>query len=177
MPDLALLATVNQHFNRVRFLDDARHWGAEDYWATPAEFFASGEREVAGLMDQVSRLGIAPARDVALDYGCGVGRLSRALAARFGEVLAIDHSESMLAEARRANAGFGNIRFMRNDGRTLPEIGTESVEFIYSTITLQHVPPDIQRSVIREFARVAMTPTPAGASAFRRSGPSLASAM
>lgn len=40
-PDLALLATVNRHFNRVRFLDDLKHWGAEDYWATPAEFFSS----------------------------------------------------------------------------------------------------------------------------------------
>lgn len=120
----------------------------------PAEFFASGAREVAGLMDQVSRLGIAPARDVALDYGCGVGRLSRALAERFGEVLAVDHSESMLAEARRANAGFANIRFMRNDGRTLSDVGSESVDFIYSTIALQHAPPDVQRAVIREFARV-----------------------
>ena len=37
----ALLAAVNFYFNRVRFLSDRAHWGIEDYWATPAEFFAT----------------------------------------------------------------------------------------------------------------------------------------
>ncbi len=37
----ALLAAVNLYFNRVRFLSDQTHWGVEDYWATPAEFFAT----------------------------------------------------------------------------------------------------------------------------------------
>jgi len=39
--ETALLAAVNRHFNRVRFLSDNEHWGVEDYWATPAEFVAS----------------------------------------------------------------------------------------------------------------------------------------
>jgi predicted transglutaminase-like cysteine proteinase len=37
----ALLAAVNRHFNRVRFVSDIEHWGVEDYWATPAEFIAT----------------------------------------------------------------------------------------------------------------------------------------
>jgi predicted transglutaminase-like cysteine proteinase len=36
-----LLVRVNDYINRVRFLDDAMHWGAADYWATPAETVAS----------------------------------------------------------------------------------------------------------------------------------------
>ena len=32
---------VNSFFNRIPFLSDASHWGAEDYWATPAESVAS----------------------------------------------------------------------------------------------------------------------------------------
>jgi predicted transglutaminase-like cysteine proteinase len=39
--ETALLAVVNRYFNRVRFLSDQSHWGVDDYWATPAEFFAS----------------------------------------------------------------------------------------------------------------------------------------
>jgi len=39
--ELQHLAQVNDYFNRVRFLSDLQHWGAEDYWATPAEFSAS----------------------------------------------------------------------------------------------------------------------------------------
>ncbi len=36
-----LLVRVNDYVNRVRFVDDAAHWGAADYWATPAETVAS----------------------------------------------------------------------------------------------------------------------------------------
>ena len=36
-----LLADVNRTLNRVRFVDDAVHWGQEDYWATPAETVGS----------------------------------------------------------------------------------------------------------------------------------------
>jgi len=37
-----LLADVNRTLNRIRFVDDATHWGEDDYWATPAEAVASG---------------------------------------------------------------------------------------------------------------------------------------
>ena len=36
-----LLADVNRTLNRIRFVDDAVHWGQEDYWATPAESIGS----------------------------------------------------------------------------------------------------------------------------------------
>jgi len=36
-----LLEEVNRLLNRIAFVDDAVHWGAEDYWATPAESVAS----------------------------------------------------------------------------------------------------------------------------------------
>jgi len=37
-----LLADVNRMLNRIRFVDDAVHWGEADYWATPAEAVGSG---------------------------------------------------------------------------------------------------------------------------------------
>lgn len=41
-PDEAdLLARVNAHFNRLRWVSDLEHWGVEDYWSTPAESVAS----------------------------------------------------------------------------------------------------------------------------------------
>ncbi len=36
-----LLAEVNRTLNRIRFVDDASHWGEADYWATPAESVGS----------------------------------------------------------------------------------------------------------------------------------------
>lgn len=38
-----LLDAVNSYLNRnMAFIDDLRHWGAEDYWASPLEFVGSG---------------------------------------------------------------------------------------------------------------------------------------
>ena len=39
--ELELLSSVNNFVNRVPFLSDMSHWGTEDYWASPAESFAS----------------------------------------------------------------------------------------------------------------------------------------
>jgi predicted transglutaminase-like cysteine proteinase len=36
-----LLRPVNGYFNRIPAFTDQAHWGAEDYWATPAETMAS----------------------------------------------------------------------------------------------------------------------------------------
>lgn len=36
------LKRVNNFFNRLEFLTDQKHWGREDFWATPVEFLASG---------------------------------------------------------------------------------------------------------------------------------------
>lgn len=35
------LKKVNDFFNKVRFLDDIKHWRKKDYWATPVEFLVT----------------------------------------------------------------------------------------------------------------------------------------
>ncbi len=35
------LQQVNDFFNQIRFVDDARHWQKEDYWATPLELLTT----------------------------------------------------------------------------------------------------------------------------------------
>ena len=39
--EMDLLAEVNRTLNRIRFVDDSKHWGEADYWATPSEAVAS----------------------------------------------------------------------------------------------------------------------------------------
>ena len=129
-----------------------------------AAFFASGAHEIRAALERAASLGLDPKRGRALDYGCGVGRLSRALAGAFAETVGIDFSSSMLEEARRANAGIPGLRFERNDGRSLEAIETGSVDFVYSVIALQHSPREAQRRVIREFARVL---APGGVAVFQ----------
>jgi len=41
LTELEKAEVVNKFFNRMEFVSDEKHWGVEDYWATPVEFLAS----------------------------------------------------------------------------------------------------------------------------------------
>src|SRR5262249_48452061 len=122
-------------------------------WDTD-EFFRAGEKEIAGIDYHCNQLARPGKRGVALDFGCGVGRLTRALAARYNDVIGVDIAASMIAQAQQLNAHLPNVRFIENAQSKLEFLGDGSVDFIYSTITLHHIPPPLQRAYIGEFARV-----------------------
>ncbi|MGE0060291.1 MAG: class I SAM-dependent methyltransferase, partial [Dehalococcoidia bacterium] len=64
------------------------------------EFFATGDREIAELMTYLDRVAPDIGRDRALDFGCGIGRVTRPLAAHFARVTGMDISPSMVEAAR-----------------------------------------------------------------------------
>jgi predicted transglutaminase-like cysteine proteinase len=35
------LFEINRFFNQIEFIDDIKHWGVNDYWATPLEFLST----------------------------------------------------------------------------------------------------------------------------------------
>lgn len=72
------------------------------------DFFVTGTIEIDKAMACAAKLGHPAGREVALDFGCGVGRLTRALARHFRHCHGVDISESMLARARELNASFSN---------------------------------------------------------------------
>ena len=141
--------------------------GASDpYWAVltnpnkkggkwnRTDFFSTGENEVNNLLTKVKDLGIEVKFGTVLDFGCGVGRLSRTLAARFSKVIAIDVSRSMLNEAQKANQHIGNIDFIHNIAEDLSIIPEDSIDCLYTNLVLQHMPKKRQVIYIREFCRV-----------------------
>lgn len=93
--------------------------------------------------------------DVVLEIGCGIGRMTRVLAARAREVVAVDVSDEMLARARRLNAELGNVRWMLGDGASLAGVPDQSIHSCVSVVVLQHVPdPQITLGYVRELGRV-----------------------
>jgi SAM-dependent methyltransferase len=138
-------------------------------------FFALGRREVDGALGELAGLGLTPGRTRALDFGCGVGRLSQALADHVDEVIGLDIAPSMLAKAReldqRLHRSGGRIRFVLNETPDLSLIETGSVDVVFSSLVLQHLPPGLARRYLREFVRVL---APAGVAIFQvASGPRL----
>jgi len=120
----------------------------------PEAFFETGRREVEAGLEQVRALGVDLRFGRALDFGCGVGRLSRALAERFDEVVGVDIAASMLDVARRHNRHGHRCRFVLNTRGDLRLFGDGTFDFVYSNITLQHVPPEHSTRYVAEFFRV-----------------------
>jgi ubiquinone/menaquinone biosynthesis C-methylase UbiE len=118
------------------------------------EFFAAGELDVVGLELLLAHFGLPLQRRVALDFGCGVGRISRALATRFENVVAVDISPSMIAHARALNAETKNVRFVENAEADLRFVTDASVDLVYSNITLQHIPPSLSAGYLVELLRI-----------------------
>jgi SAM-dependent methyltransferase len=116
-------------------------------------FFDLGEHFASVLVDPVLA-GVAHGR--ALDHGCGLGRVTRALASRFDEVVGVDVSPEMVrrAEELHSPAEFPNVRFQATDGLHLP-LEADSVDFLFSYEVFQHLPShDVMQQNLAEVARV-----------------------
>lgn len=118
-----------------------------------ADFMATGEAEIATVMNHLTAIGHPPAFDgMALDFGCGVGRLTQAMARRFASCVGVDISPQMIQNAEALNQN-PHCTYEVLPGSFLP-FAAKTFSFIYSNIVLQHVPRKYSLGYLREFERV-----------------------
>ena len=89
----------------------------------------------------------------ALDFGCGVGRLTCAMAPHFSEVVGLDVSAGMLAKAKYYCQGRGirNIRHVNTStGYAIPE---NKFDFAHTCIVLQHMRIREGEQAVRQIVR------------------------
>ncbi len=60
----------------------------------------------------------------------------------------------MLKQAREFNRKKDRCEYVWNQGTRLPMFADGSIDFIYSKITLQHIPPRHVRSYLKDFMRI-----------------------
>ena len=119
------------------------------------EFFAAGETQVAAWFERFAAAGVEVRGGSAVDFGCGVGRLTQALARRFDHVTGVDISPTMVELARRLNRYGTKAQYILNSTEALAFIPSGSADFVLSFITLQHIRPHIATGYIKEFFRIA----------------------
>lgn len=123
-------------------------------WDTE-KFLATGEEEIAELMELVAQVGGLEQMGRALDFGCGVGRLTRALGSRFDEAVGVDISEEMIRLARELNNEVSRCTFVVNAKPDLSVFDSSSFDLVYTTLVLQHMPRrELQRAYLSEFLRI-----------------------
>ena len=133
--------------NAMHFIASERpEWNRE-------AFLESGRETVRRLLQAV---GHKP-RGVALDLGCGIGRLSLALADHFDAVHGVDVSAEMVRRANdlKADLGYTNIEYHCNNGIDFAFMRSNSCDFGLSYFVLQHIPStQVVFGYIDELARV-----------------------
>lgn len=129
----------------------------ENLPSTINDFWQSGISEAADAVDIFRHHGVDVARATCVEYGCGVGRVTSALAQHFAQVVGYDISSNHLAHARdRAEAlGLTNVRTVEVAETFLQAL--EHCDAFYSRIVFQHNPPPIIRELIR-LALAALRP-------------------
>jgi SAM-dependent methyltransferase len=138
---------------------DWRHLGAtEPYWGVLTQdaykrqqidavalegFYATGRDDIAVIVRDLERADLGPLRaGRALDFGCGVGRLTEAMRDHADEVVGYDISPGMLeTAAARARPGVSYAS-------TLPD---GPFDWNNSLIVFQHIPPRRGLALMAEF--------------------------
>jgi len=116
------------------------------------EFLATGRADVDYTVRWLRRLSLPTRYGRVLDFGCGVGRLSQALARQADEVVGVDISRPMLDTARQLDRSGGRCRFVPGDD--LGAFPDGHFDLVNCVLVLQHLPrPAIDRYVV-EFLRV-----------------------
>lgn len=115
------------------------------------EFMETGEREISLLLYQLKQLGLTTGRAAALDFGCGVGRLTQALARRFESAVGLDVSPRMIELARRLDKHPPRVEYVLSAGDGLDVLSGREFDLIYSNIVLQHLEPDLIRRHLTGF--------------------------
>jgi ubiquinone/menaquinone biosynthesis C-methylase UbiE len=136
----AISSSSDKKFNR---------WKRED-------FLSSGVKEADWVINRISEKGFDLKLGSALDFGCGIGRITCALAARFREVYGLDISPTMIAQAEKnVPVGKNNVRFILNQADDLNILGDKKFDLVFSTLCLQHIADkDEIKKIIIELARI-----------------------
>jgi ubiquinone/menaquinone biosynthesis C-methylase UbiE len=117
-------------------------------------FFGTGRDDVCRFIADLRRIVPTAGRDRVLDFGCGVGRITRALADHFESVDGVDVASSMIARARELNRNQHRCHFRVNRAVDLNCFTTATFDVVYTRLVLQHLTPPVVSSYLREFLRV-----------------------
>jgi ubiquinone/menaquinone biosynthesis C-methylase UbiE len=115
-------------------------------------FWEMGRHEIDGVIEAL----VPSGRGRALDFGCGIGRLTQALAEHFERVDGVDIAREMLslAEAHSRNP---RVHFHHNAAPHLALFASDTFDFVYTSIVLQHMPQPLAEGYVSEFLRVTRT--------------------
>ncbi len=116
-----------------------------------SKFFMQGTLVLKILHNVCEKAGVDYQKNLCLDYGCGLGRVTFHLAKEFDHVVGVDISKNHIALAKNKKAEFlvNNIDFVVLE-KGVEDIPKRPYDLIFSVIVLQHIR---KKEVFRIFSR------------------------
>jgi ubiquinone/menaquinone biosynthesis C-methylase UbiE len=118
------------------------------------EFFQKGEEDARIMMTYAQRYNLPRECKKALDFGCGVGRLTQALCKYFEECHGVDIAASMIEKAKEFNKHGGKCLYHVNMAADLAMFQEGQFSFVCSDMVLQHMEPRYSARYVAEFIRI-----------------------
>ncbi len=128
------------------------------------EFFQTGREEIKTLIDKIKAIGADLKWTNALDFGCGVGRLTQAMANYFEHCYGVDVSDKMIEFANKYNRFREKCIYTVNHSEELSMFSSDFFDFSYSTITFQHM---AKHHILKYLVDLIRTLKPGGISVFQ----------
>ena len=140
---------VSVNYNKKWWGQDYDWSEAGDEWSRPwggpeAQWYGS-------LYPRIHRF--LPTGQV-LEIACGHGRWTHFLKDQCEGLTGVDLSDKCVDACRERFASSSNVRFLTNDGTTVPEIADASIDFIFSFDSLVHADRETIAAYLTEFRRV-----------------------
>ena len=127
--------------------------GEENDWDEDA-FYETGRVEIQKIINEIDEIAPELPRESALDFGCGLGRLTFSLAKHFNCVTGVDISEKMLEQAKANRNLPSNLSFILNTRSDLRQLENDQFDLSLSLIVLQHIPRKYMEAYLSEFIRI-----------------------
>ena len=122
-------------------------------------FFASGQIDYQRYVTPfLKKMNFDPRDKVALEIGCGIGRIAKWMSQDFAEYIGVDVSPEMIRQA--SSFQFPRSTFRAVSGGDLEGVANSSVDFVWSFAVFQHVPD--KRAIFNYFKEAARVLRPGG---------------
>jgi 2-polyprenyl-3-methyl-5-hydroxy-6-metoxy-1,4-benzoquinol methylase len=115
------------------------------------EFFQRGIDEIDMVMNHIKSLNVELDYRKALDFGCGVGRLTQAIARYYNTVDGVDIAQSMIDLATKYNKFGDRVKYIFNCADDLHVLEGTAYDFIYTSDVLQHIDSKYSKAYLKGF--------------------------
>lgn len=134
-----------------RVQHDYRYW-MSDGVASDEAMWLSGSRDLEHILKDLDPAQLR--QMVALELGCGVGRLLRPSAKIFKEVIGLDVSHEALVRARSLLSDLDNVTLVQGNGLDLQGVVDQGVDLAFSFAALGSMPVKVVARYIIELSRI-----------------------